>query len=116
MKIFSLEESDNYKRTDGRQVHVLLKEKLGKSYDGITLFFSKGPAGHLSRHCHNNTHEIIVFPNGGCLEVNKIMYNFNEWDCVLLEPGDIHGYDGESIGPTLHFAILLTDKNDRKII
>ena len=116
MKIFSLSSADGYTRPDGRQVHILLKEKLGKSYDGITLFFSKGPKGHLSKHCHNNTHEIIVFPTGGCLEINNVIHEFNEWDCVLLEPGDIHGYDRESIGETIHFAILLTDKKDRKKI
>jgi quercetin dioxygenase-like cupin family protein len=116
MIIFSLNDSEKYDRSDGRQVHILLKEKLGKSYDGITLFFSKGPDGHLSKHCHSNTDEIIVFPTGGCLEVNNKKYDFNEWDCVLLEPGDVHGYDGESIGQTIHFAILLTDKKDRKNI
>lgn len=114
MKIYSLDESEGYRRPDGREVNILLKEKFGKTYEGLTLFFSKGPKGHLSKHCHNQTHEIIVFPNGGCLEINDIMHKFSNWDCVLLEPGDIHGYDGESTGETIHFAILLTDKKDRK--
>lgn len=114
MKIFSLSNADGYTRTDGRQVHVLLKEKLGKSYDGITLFFSKGPKGHLSKHRHNNTHEIIVFPTGGSLKINNVNHKFNEWDCVLLEPGDIHGYEGESLGETIHFAIHLTYEKDRE--
>ena len=116
MKIFSLNASERYNRSDGRQVHILLKEKLGKSYDGITLFLSKGPDGHLSKHRHINTHEIIVFPNSGCLKINNKMYNFNDWDCVLLEPGDIHGYDGKSLGKTIHFAIYLSDEKDRETL
>ena len=114
MKIFSLIDSESYSRSDGRSVNVLLREKLGQSYDGITLYLSKGPKGHLSTHYHENNPEIIVFPNGGKLKINQKIYEFNNWDCVYLEPGDIHGYDGKSTGHTLHFAILLTDQKDRK--
>ena len=116
MKIFSLNDSQKYERSDGRQVHILLKEKLGLSYDGITLYLSKGPDGHLSKHRHNNTHEIIVFPTSGSLNINDKLYNFKEWDCVLLEPGDIHGYNGESLGETIHFAIYLSHKKDRETL
>ena len=80
------------------------------------MFLSKGPHGHLSKHRHVNTHEIIVFPTGGCLEVNNKMNKFNEWDCVLLEPGDIHGYKGNSLGETIHFAIYLSHEKDRKTV
>jgi len=114
LKIFSLKNSEGYSREDGRQVNILLKEKLGKSYDGITLFYSKGPKGHLSKHRHVNTHEIIVFPTSGTLKINDKNYNFSDWDCVLLEPGDVHGYEGESLGDTIHFAIHLTYEKDRE--
>jgi quercetin dioxygenase-like cupin family protein len=114
MKIFSLNNAKRYTRSDGREVHVLLKKKLGKSYDGITLFLSNGPDGHLSKHRHVNTHEIIVFPTSGSLKINSKVYNFKNWDCVLLEPGDVHGYNGESLGETIHFAIHLTYEKDRE--
>jgi len=116
MKIFSLKDSDGYNRSDGRQVNILLKEKLGKSYSGITLFLSKGPKGHLSKHYHSQTHEIIIFPTSGSLEINDVMHKFDEWDCVLLEPGDVHGYENESLGHTAHFAIYFSTEQDRTVL
>lgn len=114
MKIISLNDVESYSRNDGRTVHVLLREHLDIPPEGITLFLSKGPHGHINHHYHSRTPEIIIFPKGGKLIINDEEYHFNEWDGVLLEPGDRHGYTDESLGDTLHFAILLSDRDDRK--
>jgi len=77
------------------------------------LFLSNGQIGHLSKHYHSQTNEIINIPTSGFLEINDGMYKFNEWDRVLLEPCDVLGYENESLSQTVHFVILMTEKQDR---
>ncbi|MEA2037284.1 MAG: hypothetical protein U9O94_07260, partial [Nanoarchaeota archaeon] len=95
MKIVRRKDIEKQDRPYGRFVQKLLSYNFSKSRDSMALFLSYVPKGKLDTHHHAKTEEIILFPEGGKIEVNGELFSMEPWDLVVLEPGDKHGFSGE---------------------
>jgi quercetin dioxygenase-like cupin family protein len=113
MKIIRADEKAEEKRPFGRTTKSLLEYFLPKKAKSIALYLSYLPTGKFDDHYHPNCFEIIVFPKGGKIEVNNSPYELSEWDLVVLEPGDIHGYSKDDCKDIIHFAIRLPAVKDK---
>jgi len=112
MKIIKRSKIEIEKRPFGRTVQKLLSHKFIQPRDSIAMFLGFAPKGQLDFHYHEKTEEIIIFPEGGKIEVNGKLYDMEPWDMVLLEPGEIHGFDGE-YKDVLHLALRFPDNEDK---
>ncbi len=112
MKIIRNEEVKKEPRDLGRVVQKMLNHKFSSPKDSLVIFYSHVPKGKVDFHYHNNSEEIIIFPQGGKMEINKVVYSFEPWDILLIEPRDIHGFDGED-KDVLHIALRLPDNSDK---
>lgn len=95
MKLIKRSEIEVNQRPFGRSVQKLLAHKFSKPQESLAMFLSFMPKCQLDYHYHEQTEEIIMFPEGGKIEVNGKLYEMQPWDGVLLQPGDIHGFEGE---------------------
>lgn len=111
MEILKLDDLPNYSREFERKVYKLFTERTNNQNIGIYLGIA--PTGHLEKHMHTKSSEIIFFPIGGSLEINGIVYEFGAWDGVRLDPGDIHGWPFKGKKPIHHLAIKFPDIDDR---
>jgi len=112
MKIIRKNEIETEDRLFGRTVQKLLSHKFKEKKDSMALFLCFVPKGKLDKHYHIKTEEIIIFPEGGKIEVNKRLFDMNPWDLILLEPGDIHGFT-EDDKDVLQLALRFPDGNDK---
>lgn len=112
MKIIKRKEIKEIKRPFGRIVQKLLGCKFIRPKDSMAMFLSFSPKAKLDFHYHANTEEIIIFPEGGKIEVDDKLYNMDPWDAVFLEPGEIHGFDGE-YKDVMHLALRFPDNEDK---
>lgn len=110
MQIIRKKDQSSYSREKGRTVTHLFDFDI--PFDSASFFLGESPQGSLGSHYHEFSHEIIFFPVGGTIEVNGTKYTLNEWDSVILEPGDIHGFAGDG-SRCVHFAIKFPSKPDR---
>jgi quercetin dioxygenase-like cupin family protein len=94
MKIIKRSEVENQNRPMGRIVQKIFSHKFIKPASSMAMFLSFMPQSKLDFHYHKETEEILVFPNGGKIEVNDKLYSLEPWDTVLIEPGDVHGFSG----------------------
>jgi len=113
MKIIRKKEIKTEERPFGRTVQKLLSHKFKEPRDSMAMFLSFVPKGKLDKHYHSNTEEIIVFPQGGNIEINGNLYKMEPWDSVFLEPGDRHGFAGEGGEDVLEFAMRFPDNEDK---
>lgn len=112
MKLIRRKEIETEERAFGRTVQKLLSHKFIESRDSMALFLCFVPKGKLDTHYHEKTEEIIIFPQGGKIEVNGTLYDMEPWDFVLLEPGDKHGFSGED-KDVIHLAMRFPDNDDK---
>jgi quercetin dioxygenase-like cupin family protein len=100
-------------RPDGRTVRKLLELDLGLDMSSAVIYLCEVPGGRFGAHYHSGSTEIIWFPNGGKIQVNEQTYEMEEWDAVLLAPGDVHGFDSDGGDDIVHFAIKLPATPDK---
>jgi len=112
MKIIRRKDCLTEERAFGRTVQKLLGHKFTGEKDSMAMFLSFVPKGKLDPHYHERTEEIIIFPQGGKIEVNDKLYEMEPWDFVLLEPGDKHGFTGED-KDVLLLALRFPDNEDK---
>lgn len=112
MKIIKKSEAEILERPYERKTYKLLSHKFSKPIESIVFYLSILPTGRFDKHHHINSDELIIFPNGGKMRVNKKIYNLKEWDGILLEPGDEHGLDIID-NDTIHLAIKMPDIDDK---
>jgi len=113
MKIIRKSKAFKDNRPDGRIVTTLHELELEESVSSSIFYHCAVPGGKFSAHYHEKSHEIIWFPVGGKITVNDNTYTMEEWDGVLLEPGDIHGFSGDDCGDIIHFAVRLPGGVDK---
>ena len=112
MKIIKKSEADIFERPYSRKTYKLLSHKFDNPIESIVFYLSFLPTGRFDKHHHSKSNELIFFPNGGKMKVNNELYTLEEWDGVLLEPGDTHGLDIVD-KDTVHLAIKMPDINDK---
>lgn len=112
MKLIRVNEIERQERPFGRVVQKLLSHKFLKPRRSMALFLSFVPKGKLDTHYHAETEEVIIFPEGGKIDVNGRLYTMGPWDLILLEPGDKHGFGGGD-KDVLHLAIRFPDNEDK---
>lgn len=112
MKLIKRNEIETQQRPFGRTVQKLLQHKYIKPVDSMVMFLCFVPKGKLDAHYHKETEEIIMFPQGGKIEVDGKLYEMEPWDAVLLEPGEKHGFSGED-KDVMHLAIRFPDNEDK---
>ena len=112
MKLVRYEEVKLDKRSDGRTVRKVLSHHFNQPMNSMALYLCEVPSGKFGEHFHSKSEEIIMFPVGGEISVNGKDYKMNNWDFVVLQPGDKHGFNGES-EDIIHLAIKLPDSNDK---
>lgn len=95
MKLIKRSEIETQQRPFGRSVQKLLSHRFNGPKNSMVMFLSFMPKCQLDYHTHKETEEIIMFPEGGKIEVDGKLYIMEQWDGVLLEPGEVHGFDGE---------------------
>lgn len=113
MKIIRKEDAPQEDRPDDRVVTTLFELELPEPVSSAVFYHCVVPGGKFSAHQHVKSHEIIWFPVGGRITVNDMTYTMNAWDGVLLEPGDVHGFDRENCKDIIHFAIRLPAGPDK---
>lgn len=113
MKIIRKEDAPRKDRPDGRVVTTLFELELPAPVSSAVFYHCVVSGGRFGAHYHVKSHEIIWFPVAGKITVNGINYIMKAWDGVLLEPGDIHGFDEENCKDVIHFAIRLPAAPDK---
>jgi len=113
MKLIKASQIKGEKRPFGRVTKELLSHHFCKSASSLTLYLSYLPIGKLDMHYHSDSTEIIISPKGGKITVNHTTYKLNEWDAILLEPGEVHGYNGDDCKDIIQIAIKLPSINDK---
>lgn len=114
MKIIKRKEIESIERPFGRVLQKLLGHKFVKPRDSMAMFLSFVPKGKLDMHYHENSEELILFPQGGKIEVNNKLYTMEPWDSVFLDSGDVHGLNIED-KDVLLLALRFPDNNQDKI-
>jgi len=112
MEIVHFKDIPGDERPDGRTVKKLLSHKFSKPIESIAIYICDVPKGQFGAHYHEEGGEVIMFPKGGKIEVNKKEYTLEPWDFVVLAPGDVHGFKGET-QDTMHLAIKFQDVDDK---
>lgn len=115
MKIIRKKDIKEEQRPFGRTVQKLLGYKFAKPRDSMALFLSFVPKSRLDEHYHAETEEIIMYPEGGKIKVNGNLYDMDPWDFVVLEPGDVHGFEGE-YKDVFVLAMRFPDNTDKVLI
>ena len=113
MRLVKSDRVKGEERADGRTVKKLVELSLAKPTDSMVIYLCVVPNGKFEKHYHSESEEIICFPKGGRITINDETYQMANWDMVLLEVGDAHGYEEEECPDVLHFAIKLSDKDDK---
>ena len=113
MKIIRKEDAPHENRPDGRVVTTLFELDLPEPVSSAVFYHCAVPRGKFGAHHHAKSHEIIWFPIEGKITVNGITHSMNAWDGVLLEPGDVHGFDEKNCKDIIHFAIRLPATPDK---
>ena len=117
MKLLRVDDQKDFKRSGGRTFKEILNYDFGSfSFDNCCIQVVRGHTinGFIDFHQHQHSYEIFIFPEGGLLIVNEQLIHFDPWDAILLEPGDKHGYEGNSKSNTSHIAIRIGPKNDKQ--
>ena len=112
MKIIRSKENPYGEKPYGRETKVLASYEFSDSIDSVIFYHSKLPRGEFDEHFHSESVEFIWFPEGGKITVNGTDYVMENWDGVILEPGDSHGFQGDC-GPITHLAVKLPASNDK---
>lgn len=112
MKIIKFSEGEKFERPYGRVSRVLLEHKFKTPVESIIFYHSDLPNGKFDDHYHSESEEIIWFPEGGKITVEGETIQMEPWDGVLLQPGEQHGYSGESV-KTIHLAVKMPASNDK---
>lgn len=115
MKIIRAADVKPYERPHERMVRQLVQIDFPRAMTSMACFLGYAPRGHLDEHYHRDSIELIFFPMGGRIRVNGEHHEMNEWDVVILEAGDVHGYEPEAgqERAAVHFAIKLPSDPDR---
>ena len=113
MKLIRASQIKGEKRADGRTVKKLLELAFDEPIDSMVIYLCEVPSGKFEKHYHSECQEIICFPNGGKITVNGETYQMESWDMVLLDVGDVHGYEGDECPDILHLAIKLPNRDDK---
>ena len=113
MKLIRASQIKGEGRADGRTVKELLEISFAEPVDSIVIYLCDVPSGKFGKHYHSESQEVICFPNGGKITINGETYQMESWDMVLLEVGDVHGYDGDKCPDIFHFAIKLPNRADK---
>ena len=117
MKLIKREKVPEYMRHDGRKVKKLLRHKFIAPRDSMVLFLSYAPKGNIDYHYHKKTEEIIIFPEGGKIEVNNKLYRLGPLDAILIEPCEVHGFKADKskveYKDTYVIAMRFPDNNDK---
>lgn len=90
MKIIKNEELETQLRPDGRNI----KQLLTKSFNNLSMSFIlvEHPANFEEKqHLHKECFEIFFFFDKAKYRINGKVYDIEEGDLVVLEPGDVHG-------------------------
>lgn len=111
MKILRRENIEKQNRSDGRTVQKFLSHEFSVPIEKMALYLCDVPGGKFDDHYHTDATEVICFPQGGKITINETTYDMSEWDMVVLEPGDVHGYDGESCDDILHLAVKMPNSD-----
>lgn len=114
MRLIKFKDGDTSIRNDGRTVNEIVSLHL--EHKDAVFYHCTVPKGQFGFHYHEVAQEIIWFPLGGNITVNDIDYELSEWDAVLLEPGDVHGYLGDKSKDIIHFAIKFPNVDDKKLV
>ncbi len=110
MKVLASDQVPFESRKYGRKVKRIFDEEIDNTSCVIYLSMLEG---QLDYHYHKSSHEIIIFPEGGCLEVNGKLHQFGPYGAVLLEPGDVHGLSASEAQKQTHIAIKIPRDNDK---
>jgi hypothetical protein len=113
MKIIRRGEAPSDSRPNGRTVRTLFQQEFDEPVSSIVFYLCEVPSGKFGAHYQSQSVEFIWFPTGGMIKVNGQVYEMNPWDGVLLEPGDVHGYDGDDCKDILHFAVKMPSVSDK---
>lgn len=113
MKIIRASEKEWEKKPVGRRTKELFSHHFPKSVDSIAVYISYLSTGRLDTHYHTDSSEIIIFPKGGKITVNDVTYELNEWDAVLLEARETHGYNRDNCGDIIQLAIKFPAIKDK---
>jgi len=105
--------SEILNRPYGRRTRKLFEYSFPSPVSSIVLFHSLLPQGRFDEHYHTGSHELILFPKGGKITVNGVDHSLREWEGVLLEPGDSHGYNKEDQNDIVHLAIKMPADHDK---
>lgn len=113
MKVVRTKDIQSEARPMGRTVRTLLKLT---NLDECTIYFGESEKGRIDQHFHEHGQELIFFPVGGFLEINGDIIEFESWDAVLLEPGDVHGNLDCPEMQTIHLAIKFSHETDKVVV
>lgn len=114
MQIIRFKDIEPDERPDGRTVRKLTSVNLGDNASSAALFYCEVPKSKFDNHYHSVSTEIIMFPEGGNIEINGKEYVMDKWDFVVLQPGDWHGFSGDGANAA-HVAFKLPDVEDKCI-
>lgn len=113
MKIIRKKDAPHDDRPDGRLVTTLFELELTEPVSSAVFYHCIVPGGKFGAHYHSQSVEFVWFPTGGKIKVNGQAYEMSPWDGVLLEPGDVHEYDGDDCEDILHFAVKMPSVPDK---
>ena len=116
MKLIKREEIPIEIRNDERKVQKLLSHNFIAPRDSMVLFLSYAHHGNIDYHYHEKTEEIIIFPEGGKIEVNGQLYNIKPLDAILIAPYEVHGFkaeQGAEYKDIYIFAMRFPDNDDK---
>jgi quercetin dioxygenase-like cupin family protein len=112
MKLIRFKEVQKDGRPDGRIVRKLISHHFNKPVKSMAFYLCEVPGGKFGEHHHSEAEELIMFPNGGRITVNGKDIDMEDWDFVILAPGDKHGFSGEC-GNIIHLAMKFPDAEDK---
>jgi hypothetical protein len=92
MKIFKSNELKTDKRPDGRKIKQIGTISLNQKADNLHFLEAYHPSNFTEgQHGHKKSYEIFYFFDPAKYEINGEIYEINNGDIVVLEPGDKHG-------------------------
>ena len=84
--------------------------------DTAGVIYVRIPAGYRTEpHAHMSLEEIFVILNSTRMGINETVYDLEEGDVILVEPGEPHWFETPSENDVVAIAIKLPNLKDDKV-